>query len=252
MEDAIGTVIEKREVVKGFFLLKFHLITPFSEVIPGQFVMVKVPSKEVFLRRPFSIYEYENGILGILFKVVGKGTKLLSAVEEGEVLSILGPLGRGFSLDSKGRPVIVAGGIGIAGVHLLAKKLGEGVSLFFGCANIAEKALVSDMVHLRPSISTLDGSFGFSGNVVEMLKNYIEEQTSYDLKIYACGPEGMIRAIKDLLIHDRTPCEVLIEERMACGMGLCYGCVKKTYDVREPFKRVCKEGPVFDLWQISL
>jgi dihydroorotate dehydrogenase electron transfer subunit len=108
------------------------------------------------------------------------------------------------------------------------------------------------MLHLNPMVSTLDGSYGFEGNVIALLGGYIESTKGEDRQIFVCGPDGMVRNLRKLIERDRTPCQVLVEERMACGLGLCFGCVIKTVDEKEPYKRVCKEGPVFDLWEILL
>jgi len=252
MHDTIGTVVEKKEVIKGYFYLTMTLALPFQRVVPGQFVMVRVPSADVFLRRPFSIYDYRRGYLKILFRVVGKGTELLSKVESGDKIAILGPLGNGFSLKCDYRAIIVAGGIGVAGIHFFARKMGKSATLFFGCSNISETELFQDLSYLKPFVSTLDGSYGFKGTVIDLLATYLKHHRPHNIHIYACGPEGMIAAMKYLIEKDKIPCQVLVEERMACGMGLCFGCVVKTCDDTEPYKRVCKEGPVFDIWQISL
>jgi dihydroorotate dehydrogenase electron transfer subunit len=146
----------------------------------------------------------------------------------------------------------VAGGIGIAGIHFLIKELKGKASVFFGCSSHIETALLKDIAHLNPMVSTLDGSYGYKGNVVEILKNHLETTGNIDREIFVCGPEGMLKSLKTSIDKNKTLCQVLVEERMACGLGLCFGCVKKTIDENEPYKRVCKEGPVFDLWKISL
>ena len=97
----------------------------------------------------------------------------------------------------------------------------------------------------------MDGSVGFCGTVVELLEHslpLIGEKPC----VYACGPNAMYASLQRFLASKRIPCQVLVEEHMACGLGLCFGCVKKTVDEREPYKRACVEGPVFDLWQLSL
>jgi dihydroorotate dehydrogenase electron transfer subunit len=97
----------------------------------------------------------------------------------------------------------------------------------------------------------MDGSFGCRGNVVDLLADRIAG-IEKPFQVFACGPEGLYKSLADLLGKERMPCQVLLEERMACGFGICFGCVRKTDDENEPYKRVCKEGPVFDLWRISL
>lgn len=252
MDDIEAKIIQNSNIIMNYFLLKLRLSKPMGEVVPGQFVMLKVPDDKIFLRRPFSIYDYNRGILSIMYKVVGRGTDSLSRSLAGQRVLVLGPLGNGFNLKGSHRPLVVAGGIGIAGVFLLTKKLKNRAQVFFGCSNKNELMLLKDMGRTDLSVSTLDGSYGFKGDVIKMFKTHIKNFRTEDVCIFACGPEGMLKNLKRAIEKDRFTCQVLIEERMACGMGLCFGCVKKTTDDKEPYKRVCREGPVFDIWQICL
>lgn len=252
IDDIEGEVLENRVVVPGYYMLSIGLSAPMTGVQPGQFVMLKVPSSDIFLRRPFSIYDYKRQSLSVLYKVVGRGTAQLSRATAGERLMTLGPLGNGFTPAKDHRPVLVAGGIGIAGIHFLWFRLNRRKPvLFYGCTDLAETALLRRLVSCKPHISTLDGSSGCRGNVIDLLSQHIS-RIEGPLQIFACGPEAMFASLKDLLSLNRVPCQVLVEEKMACGLGLCFGCVRKTVDAEDPYKRVCKEGPVFDLWQISL
>jgi dihydroorotate dehydrogenase electron transfer subunit len=212
--------------------------------------MVQIPECGVFLRRPFSIYDYDSGMVSILYKVAGKGTAALASTTKKEVM-VLGPLGNGFTLRPAHKPVIVAGGIGLAGIGLLWAATRAEATVFWGCTNDAETGLVSAFPHGEPLVATMDGSFGCKGNVIELLAQHLP-QMKRPIQVFACGPEAMFVSLRELLAKERIPCQVLVEERMACGLGICFGCVRKTLDENEPYKRVCKEGPVFDLWQISL
>jgi dihydroorotate dehydrogenase electron transfer subunit len=252
MVDVEGRIIENRNVASNYYLLRLRLTKPMGKVTPGQFVMIRIPGNEVFLRRPFSIYDYSKGVLTIVYKLVGKGTGCLSKATKGETALVLGPLGNGFRVKPRDEYLIVSGGIGFAGIHLLVKQLKERASIFFGCSNSVEMALLADVKQYNPMVSTLDCSYGFEGTVVEMLREHFVSARTSDREIFVCGPEGMLKSLRDLLEKDRTPCQVLVEERMACGLGLCFGCVRKMLDLNEPYKRVCREGPVFDLWEISL
>jgi dihydroorotate dehydrogenase electron transfer subunit len=252
MVDTEAQIVENKNIVPDYFLLKLKPAKTMGKVNPGQFVMLKIPGNEVFLRRPFSIYDYDMDILTIMYKVAGKGTELLSKTGEGTLTSVLGPLGNGFHINQRDVYLTVAGGIGIAGIHFLVKSLKKKASVFFGCSSCIETALLEDIAHLNPMVSTLDGSCGYKGNVVEMLKNHLETTENINREIFVCGPEGMLKNLKQSISRDKISCQALVEERMACGLGLCFGCVKKTIDENEPYKRVCKEGPVFDLWEISL
>lgn len=253
MNDIEGTILDNRQVIPHCRLIRIKLSKPLGRVIPGQFVMIKVPDREIFLRRPFSIYDCTGKTISIMYKVVGAGTESLSRAKKGDGTSVLGPLGKGFSVKRGGRPVVIAGGIGIAGVHMLIKRLGDRAYVFYGCATGEEKVLLMNQGNTPDTntyITTLDGSSGTRGTVVDLLGEKLEGLLPAE--IFACGPVGMLRSLKELLAQRKTPCQALLEERMACGLGLCFGCVIKTIDEKEPYKRVCKEGPVFSLWEISL
>ncbi len=251
MDDIEGTILRNDPVVPGYYLAAIRLARPMPQVKPGQFIMLKVPSTEVFLRRPFSIYTYTNGVVSILYKVVGTGTHELAAARRGTKTMVLGPLGNGFTLLPGHQPVLVAGGIGIAGVYLLWLALKRKAPLFWGCTSNADIGLLNKVIPDEKRVATLDGSYGCRGNVVELLAQHLPRMTK-PVQIFACGPEPMFRSLRALLEAEKVPCQVLLEERMACGLGICFGCVTKTLDEAEPYKRVCKEGPVFDVWQISL
>ncbi len=252
MDDIEGKIISNKKIAQGHYLLRIRLSRSMGMVRPGQFVMMKIPGGEVFLRRPFSIYDYQQGILTVMYKVVGKGTEQLSKAPKGTPVLTLGPLGRWFTVSDSAIPIVVAGGIGFAGVSALAKILQGKASIFFGCSALDEVSLLKGAMHFHPFIATLDGSCGFKGNVIQLLKKHLKGWKGKNVEIFACGPENMVKSLKKLIEPYKIPCQVLLEERMACGLGLCFGCVKKTTDAQEPYKRVCKEGPVFDLWEISL
>jgi dihydroorotate dehydrogenase electron transfer subunit len=252
MDDIEGRLIKNHEVMPGYYLLSVKLSHPMDPFTPGQFVMLGIPDSGIFLRRPFSIYDYSRGTLTLMYKVVGKGTEALSKAKKHERIFVLCPLGTGFALGKRDDYVVVAGGIGIAGVHALIKRLGSRASVFFGCTGKDELPLLSDIPVPGLSVSCLDGSFGFPGHVIQLLSRHLKRFKGRDIEIFACGPEKMLGSLKKVIAKERFPCQVLLEERMACGLGLCFGCVKKTVDEEEPYKRVCKEGPVFDLWQICL
>jgi len=251
ISDVKGLIIGNRSVVQGYHLASIRLSKPLPSVRPGQFVMITVPSSDIFLRRPFSVYDYRRGVLSILYKIAGKGTSALAGAASGQEVMLLGPLGNGFTVLRGHTPVIVAGGIGLAGVRLLWSKLKRSSLLFWGCANDVESGLMTGFLPGEPYVSTVDGSFGCKGNVIELLAQHLP-LIKRPFQLFACGPEAMFVALRELLDGERVPCQVLLEERMACGLGICFGCVKKTLDEAEPYKRVCKEGPVFDLWQICL
>lgn len=252
MDDIPGKITDNSSITSGYQRLSIRLERPLGKITPGQFVMLKVPDHEIFLRRPFSIYDARSNTVTIMYRIVGKGTQALSRAQKKASVMVLGPLGHGFTIPDKTTRLVVAGGIGFAGVRMLLKRLGDRAVLFLGVTGKDELSMLSDLKSTQVMTATLDGSHGFKGDVITLLGENLDNYQAKDLHIFACGPRGMVKSLKSLLEPDRIPCQVSIEERMACGMGLCFGCVAETSDSINPFKRVCKEGPVFNLWDLSL
>ncbi len=215
---------------------RMRLIGDTSGIRAGQFVNISLSG--LFLRRPISVCEVENGVLTIIYKVVGKGTDQMSTLAIGTSLDILTGLGNGYDLSLAGdRPLLVGGGVGVPPMYLLAKNLramGKDVTVILGF-NAASEVFYEDefrALDCRVTITTVDGSAGVKGFVTNALPN---DYTYF----YACGPLPMLRA---LCAATTTEGDVSLEERMGCGFGICVGCTTKT---RTGQKRVCKEGPVF-------
>jgi dihydroorotate dehydrogenase electron transfer subunit len=221
-----------------------------GSVVPGQFVMIKVTEgSDPLLRRPFSIYNIVGGLRGahgpkieILYKVVGRGTEIISGWEPGHRVDILGPLGNGFPLlrRSGNKLLMVAGGIGIASFYLLSKKH-PGSTLLFGARGKADTALVKDFRALgtRVSVITEDGSVGEKGLVTKLVQKEIRPDTV----IYASGPAAMLKAVSQLAQKKGIRCFVSMERAMACGIGVCLGCAVRSGG---NYKMACSDGPVFD------
>jgi dihydroorotate dehydrogenase electron transfer subunit len=252
MDDVTGTVVSNRSIGAGHFMVRVRLPKPPGPVVPGQFVMVRLPTSEVFLRRPFSICSLKGDLFSIMYKLVGKGTEFLCTMKRGQSLMVLGPLGKGFVVDEDRAAIVVAGGIGIAGVRLLVDRHKGPLKILYGCKTAEETALLGNLKHTDVLLATLDGSQGFHGTVIDLLAEHLDGFRHMDPVIFSCGPQGMLASLKRLLEGRPVPCQVAVEERMACGLGLCFGCVIRTENEEEPYMRVCKEGPVFDLWQLSL
>ena len=252
MDDIEGILLYNQRIVSNHFLARIRLSRSMGRVSPGQFVMIRLPSEEVFFRRPFSIYDHRDRTLSILYRVVGKGTNLFSMLTTRDKVMVLGPLGRPFQVARGMKHVVVAGGIGVAGINFLWTRLKGNGLLFYGCCKGDEVKLLGPMKTSSPFITTEDGSVGVTGLITDVLASRIEDLPPGKTQVFACGPEGMYRSLKAILQGRDISCQVLVEERMACGLGLCFGCVKKTFDEKEPYKRACLEGPVFDLWQICL
>jgi len=230
----------------------------FRESLPGQFVMVRIKnSDDPFLSRPFSIYSVHSRggdtFVEILYKVVGKGTEAFSRLRAGAVLNMLGPLGRGFDVPSTCKKIVlIAGGVGMAPLSFLAERCGKEtdgaeINCYMGAGSL--EALVGldriEEVCSVVKISTDDGSRGHHGPVTELFGRDIDLHADNDSRIYSCGPNPMLRSLHELLKDRRVVCQVSLEERMACGIGACLGCVVKTKS--DGLVRVCKEGPVFDI-----
>lgn len=211
----------------------------------GQFVNIKLDG--FYLRRPISVNDCENGILTIIYKVVGKGTEQMAKMQAGEKLDVLTGLGNGYDLSLSGdKPVLLGGGVGVPPLYMLCKKLiaeGKKVSVILGFNTKDEVFCEEDFKKLGADVyvTTADGSYGIKGFVTDALKDI---DYSY---FYTCGPEPMLKAV---FKSTNTSGQFSFEERMGCGFGACMGCSCKTIT---GYKRICKEGPVLKkeeiLWE---
>lgn len=264
MKKEILTVISNRPVDALSKVYQMELSGCSEEQRPGQFVNIELDG--LFLRRPISVCDWKDGILTLLYKLVGKGTALMATLQPGARLDVLCSLGNGFDIDipaltrpdipALARPLLVGGGIGTAPLYLLARRLKErGVSptviLGFNTASeiIYEKEFKA--LGLRTLVTTVDGSYGTPGFVTDalpLLASVSDSSTvgacGYDY-CFACGPMPMLRALAPKLA---TPAQFSLEERMGCGTGICMGC---TCPQLTGTKRICKDGPVFRLDEIS-
>ncbi len=219
---------------------------------PGQFVMIRTGTgKDPLLRRPFSIHQtISQGNIQIYFKVVGRGTEILAHVKKGEVISVFGPLGNGFRIAESAPACLVGGGLGIAPMLFLAKKIcqikkdsSQDLIILGGRTASEVEPLVEDFQQLgiQIAVSTDDGSYGQRGFVTDIF-------TGHDLPVgcavYCCGPEPMMARISSLCKARAFPCQVSVESVMACGMGACLGCSKPTKS--GSYVHVCLDGPIFD------
>lgn len=248
-------ILSNKKIAGDHYALSFK--SP-QKVKPGQFFNIKVnDSQEPFLRRPFSAHKIEKGKIGILYKVVGKATEILSARKKGNVLDVLGPLGNGFIMNPISPAILVAGGHGVAPLYALAKAIRSKkhkVTVFIG--GRTKKQIISDRelrkLGAKVHIATEDGSKGYKGFITGLLNNKLQKTRymMHEVKIFACGPKGMLKALSNLARDYGIPCQVSLEEYMACGIGTCLGCAVKT---KTGYKLVCKDGPVFNakdiLWQ---
>lgn len=266
-----AVVQRQQDLGAGYHLLTLHAPEVAREIRAGQFVMIGLSDiDQMLIRRPFSVALLEPSpdagpptSIGLLYKVIGRGTRLFSRLQPGDALALLGPLGRGFWLPDAADDVdliLVAGGIGNAIFPLLLQELGPraGASrLFFGGRGREDLTLLDWFeAHAGHVIcSTEDGSYGHRGFVTEPLAAHLDAEPGRRRVVLACGPHPMLRAVAGICGAREIPCQVAMEETMACGFGVCLGCV---VEKRAPesdfdrFVRVCTEGPVFDAREIVL
>lgn len=246
------------EVKPGYARIRLKPLDP-RDALPGQFAMVRTrDGTEPLLRRPFSIHRVDpaTGEFEILFRVVGKGTALLSKLHPGALLDVLYPLGRGFGTAGE-RPLLVGGGIGVAPLLFLAEDLirkGKSPKLLLGGRSDRDLLCHGDFECLAvpAAYATEDGSSGETGLVTALLKRELEnagEEGRAAYTVHACGPVPMLAAVARMAESFNVPCEVSLEAHMACGVGACLGCIVKGAGGLN--LRVCSEGPVFDSKSIS-
>ncbi|WP_085812501.1 dihydroorotate dehydrogenase electron transfer subunit [Geoanaerobacter pelophilus] len=261
-------VVSNVELSPNYFRMRMTAPQELLASAPGQFLMLKVTDAiDPLLRRPFGLFDVgtftaEYAGCGaqtyceILYKVVGKGTKLLSALHHGDVVDLLAPLGRGFDLGPAGEEkVLVGGGVGLAPLYYLAKALverGEKVRLFAGGRNRDDILCITEFERLgvETYVATDDGTLGESGFVTQVLERHL----SKGMRIFACGPTPMLDAVAKMSARHEVPCQVSMEAYMACGVGACLGCVMKGANHTEAtpdYRCVCKDGPVFDSFDLQ-
>lgn len=224
-----------------------------ASAVPGQFISMYSQDGSMLLPRPISICEIdkEERLLRVVYRVAGKGTEEFSKKKAGDIIEVVGPLGNGFS-KREGKSILIGGGIGIPPMLALAKSLKGEVSIVLGYRdnNLFLKEEFEPYGNLY--IATDDGSAGTKGTVIDAV---IENHLAADV-IYACGPLPMLRGVKAYAAENKIAAQVSMEERMACGIGACLGCVCQSKEIdghsNVKNKRVCKDGPVFDAQEIEL
>jgi dihydroorotate dehydrogenase electron transfer subunit len=235
--------------------LYFRLVVRAAEIAPcvqpGQFVHVRIlPMREALLRRPFSVFQVSGDTLSILYKTVGQGTAILSRMRPGEELSMIGPLGRGFTVPLPGgdTPLLVAGGYGMAALYLLAQRSPQKGIAFVGGRRRVDILCEEEFRALgwEVRVTTEDGSQGEKGLVTQPLRAELERRVP-GRELFACGPTPMLQAVARLAAEFNLPAELSLDQHMGCGMGVCLTCVipVKTAEGWE-YQRSCTEGPVFD------
>jgi dihydroorotate dehydrogenase electron transfer subunit len=244
-----------RKVGENIHVLTFHSLPIAREIRAGQFVSIRIhPGGDPLLRRPFSVYRAEGDAVQIVFRVVGRGTLMLSELRPGDVVDVLGPLGVPFGLERGdfSTAVLIGGGLGVAPLPLataVLRGLGKATVTLLGAHTANE---IVDAYLENPQISTDDGSRGMRGTVVELLVRRLEEAPLVSPKIFACGPNSMLRALGEAATARDIPCEVSLEGPMACGYGICQGCPVEMTGGDRRYTLMCTDGPVFDIRRIRI
>jgi dihydroorotate dehydrogenase electron transfer subunit len=271
-----GTLLQNHQVAPSYHKMRIRTSIPCENIEPGQFLMVRVSDQPFpLLRRPFSIHSMaalskdEGSDIEILYKIVGRGTNLMANWKRGKRLDILGPLGSGFSLPTTtGTQFLVAGGIGVAGLFALSQRMmanGHTCLVFIGGKTREHVLCVDEFKTLGADVyvATEDGGLGFRGMITDMVVSFLRDHPTPS-GFFACGPLDMLKALAHIAQSQSVPCQVSLETRMACGLGACLGCVIRTRGSPLPgseqasgegkgfpYKRVCKEGPVFDSEEVD-
>ena len=250
----LSRVTRRREIAPGLVTLRFLNPKVAHTTVAGQFVNVlpKVGFLDPMLRRPFSVYNIDGDEAEIIIQAHGRGTNILTETREGDMLGVLGPLGNPWNTASGDfkTAVLLIGGVGVASMQLLTRTLVSSdvpVQTFYGARSKTLFAL-DGLTNLH--LSTDDGSEGFHGSNIALLRSQLEEGSIASPKLFVCGPTGMMRAAKALAAEFKIPCELSLETEMACGIGICQGCPVVTDDetfntTGKRFRLVCMEGPSF-------
>ncbi|MEW6615448.1 MAG: dihydroorotate dehydrogenase electron transfer subunit [Thermodesulfobacteriota bacterium] len=270
MYQVFSKILFNTEVSPTYYKMGLDCPEIASRAAPGQFIMVRVSNQwDPFLRRPFVIHRTGKANtkgekrcsdcqLEILYKVVGKGTEIMSEMKEDDEIDLLGPMGKGYRIDTNIRTaILVGGGIGVASLFSLAENIIlqcsglKSLLLFLGGKGRDDVLCVEEFekLSLEVRVATEDGSLGQQGVVVDLLLDYLkfgDYSPGSSTHCFACGPDTMLREVSKITGEKSISCQISLEARMACAVGACLGCIVKTKAGGDVYKKVCKDGPVFD------
>lgn len=249
-DKVLAEIVSNEKISDRVYRMVFRESNIAEEARAGQFVNVYCKAESRILPRPISICEVdrENGLVTIVYMIVGMGTKEFSELRVGDKVEVLGPLGNGFTLEDCEDNVIVGGGVGAPPLLEVVKRLKGRKRVFLGFRSGA--FLVDEFrKYAEVFVATDDGSVGEKGTVVDLMRKVGVKSGN----IYSCGPKPMLAAVKDMAEELGIQAQISLEERMGCGIGACVGCIckiKADNDVGYTYKKVCKDGPVFDAKEV--
>jgi dihydroorotate dehydrogenase electron transfer subunit len=257
--DQRGEIALHRRVAENTYLIGLNCPQITVMAWPGQFVMLRLGSGyDPLLRRPFSICGTKGDLILILYDVVGRGTTILSTMETGDGVSVLGPLGNGFVAGTGDRiSLLVAGGIGIAPLLYLAQTMADKQYRLLAGFRTATAIIDATSALGEPmdvSVATDDGTEGHHGPVTDLLEAHLAGKRSRGsaLVVSACGPKAMLKKVAAMTLEKGIACQVSLEAHMACGLGACQGCAVRAAAAEErAYYHVCKDGPVFPVQTVD-
>ena len=248
MKQEIFKILTNQQLAKDVY--RMTLTGDTCGIRPGQFVNIKLDG--LYLRRPISVCDCVGCVLTLIYKVVGKGTELMSKMTQCEELDVLTRLGNGYDLTKSGEtPLLIGGGVGVPPLYMLCRKLaeeGRHPTVVLGFNKAEEVFYPNEFAALgaEVKVATVDGSVGVKGFVTDAIAALSDEGKKFSY-FYTCGPEPMLKAVYNSPVLDGVEGEFSFEERMGCGFGACMGCSCKTVT---GYKRICKDGPVLEKKEI--
>ena len=258
MKQEMMTIVTQRLLAPQIYEMTLTGELVKQMIVPGQFLHLKVPRADLLLRRPISInkIDHEKNECAIIYRVEGDGTDVLSLLQSGDKVDVMGPLGNGFPIEEvkKGEKIlIIGGGIGIPPLYELSRQLvakGAEIINIQGFRNRETIFFEEEFRELgEMHIATSDGSYGTEGYVCKILDTRLKEFNPD--AVYACGANGMLKVVNERFI-DHPRAYLSLEARMACGMGACYACVCPKANSETETMRVCKEGPIVATGEVAL
>jgi len=246
----VGTIKEIKKINENVYSLEIFAPTVHN-ILPGQYISILCEG--LTLRRPFSVANFENSRIKLLIKKRGKGTEYISNLKKGDMIEFSAPLGKGFKVEKK-KTLLIGAGIGVAPLFYLNKKLHKiGAETFFAAGFLGEEDIITPHPNPLPQgargqydfISTDDGSNGNKGSICDYLEKLINDFKPE--KIVTCAPHPVLKLIAETAQKQGIECDVCMEKVMACGIGVCRGCVIQIkHDGKVQNATVCKDGPVFN------